>query len=328
MRYTCSLLGRNGRLGNQLFQIAGTLGRAARSGDIERATLPEWPYREFFSIPASHFAPVGPDERTVDLGRAFAQDLDEFAHCTDLVRAYFAPSTRASDLADEIFPDVGPTHVAVHVRRGDYTRLQRSHPLLRVGYFRRALGTILERFSAHDIDVFSDDPAWCDAHLDLPGGRIHHESPNHSSRENEVASLVAMSRCGAHVISNSTFGWWGAWLAGSTAVAYPDPWFGPDLAHLAPLQFIPVGWEAVDSSPDGPMRTPGLHVDEGPTGLIVTNHSARRVHHLNAAASVVFELCSGNLPESEIGEILANDAPGLDWRSALSELRLLGLVSK
>ena len=43
-------LGRNGQLGNQLWQIAGTIGIAYKAGDM--AAFPFWRYRSYFSVPA------------------------------------------------------------------------------------------------------------------------------------------------------------------------------------------------------------------------------------------------------------------------------------
>jgi hypothetical protein len=40
-----------------------------------------------------------------------------------------------------------------------------------------------------------------------------------------------MSLCDYHVIANSSFSWWGAWLGESKKVIAPSQWFGesPDM---------------------------------------------------------------------------------------------------
>jgi len=47
-----SMLGSHGRLGNQLFEVASTLGMAERYG--ARAAFPEWKYEEYFETPIPH----------------------------------------------------------------------------------------------------------------------------------------------------------------------------------------------------------------------------------------------------------------------------------
>ena len=45
--------------------------------------------------------------------------------------------------------------------------------------------------------------------------------------ENDLnVDLCVMSWCNAHIIANSSFSWWGAWLGGGKTIA-PKNWFGP-----------------------------------------------------------------------------------------------------
>jgi hypothetical protein len=37
--------------------------------------------------------------------------------------------------------------------------------------------------------------------------------------------------CSDHIIANSTFSWWGAWLANAGVVVAPSKWFGENLTH-------------------------------------------------------------------------------------------------
>lgn len=327
MLYTCTLLGRNGRLGNQLFQLAGTLGRAHRSGDVMAARFPAWPYRSFFSIPDAHFSPVPEGQRTIDIGRAYMQDLAEFSTCTGIITGYLAPSETARRIMTRIHPRMGGQDIAMHVRRGDFVARPSTHPVPRASYFRRAADIVRGHRPGARIHVFSDDPSWCEENLDIPDIRVHHPSASHSKEENEIADLLAMSNCGAHILSNSTFGWWGAWLSRSPLVLYPDPWFGPNLAHLDPPKFVPADWHPLGTAPVGPCRIPGLLVEEDPAGLVVSDPSRRRVHHLNSAAAIVFEYCTGDNTEQDIGMELTSIAPGLDWTSVINELRSIGLVT-
>jgi len=54
--------------------------------------------------------------------------------------------------------------------------------------------------------------------------------------------LLLMSRCRHHIIANSSFSWWGAWLdpRPDKIVCAPEHWFADKLINTSDL--IPEGW--------------------------------------------------------------------------------------
>ncbi len=126
--------------------------------------------------------------------------------------------------------------VSVHVRRGDYldSRVQQFHILLSRRYYTRAM----EAFGkACDFLVFSDDLPWCREHLKA-------ENIRYSPGTSEVEDLTLMRLCDHHVIANSTFSWWGAWLnpnQGKTVMA-PKQWFASGYRHLDTSDLLPPDW--------------------------------------------------------------------------------------
>ena len=59
--------------------------------------------------------------------------------------------------------------------------------------------------------------------------------------------IIMMSCCDTHIISNSSFSWWGAHFNGrSKFVFYPDMWFDPSLERSA-LDLFPPDWVEVSS---------------------------------------------------------------------------------
>lgn len=111
----------------------------------------------------------------------------------------------------------GTAPVGVQVRRGDYVK----HSKLNVTtpkYFLDALKWMREKLDKPHFVVVSDDPYYCnklfEKELDVT------VMPEQSA----IDGLRTLASCKAHIISNSTFGWWGAWLGESGPVVVPEHW--------------------------------------------------------------------------------------------------------
>lgn len=130
------------------------------------------------------------------------------------------------------------THaVSLHVRRGDYLAEAQRGGICDAGYYRRALGEVAARIGAGpNVYVFSDDPAWARENLSFAQGRVVSSGGGRHPAE----ELRLMAACRHHVIANSTFSWWGAWLNPSAAkvVVAPKRWT-LDGAHDA---ICPTSW--------------------------------------------------------------------------------------
>ncbi len=112
--------------------------------------------------------------------------------------------------------------VAVHVRRSDYVG-NPNLDLCGIGYYNRSMGLMRQSRINPRFFIFSDDPAWCADHLANDDVEIidHHEivSP--------LVDLHLMSLAGNHIIANSSFSWWAAWLGKKDGqqVLMPPRWF-------------------------------------------------------------------------------------------------------
>ena len=73
--------------------------------------------------------------------------------------------------------------------------------------------------------VFSDDPAWCKEQELFADDTIMISEGNDADID-----LCLMSKCNYHIIANSSFSWWGAWLADSEHVIAPMDWFADSCA--------------------------------------------------------------------------------------------------
>jgi len=120
-----------------------------------------------------------------------------------------------------------PASVSLHVRRGDYVSLSSAaafHGLCGLDYYNRAVDYIAERVESLNVFIFSDDPQWVRENLKL---RFPVYYIDHNNSANAFQDLRLMSYCMHHVIANSSFSWWGAWLAKfeKKIVVSPSKWF-------------------------------------------------------------------------------------------------------
>ncbi len=245
-------LGNMGRLGNQMFEFAALKGIARRHGydfcippreafgtiDADVAKSPTlfdifdlsdvriWLTESRTIAESTHGFDSGlfnlcPDN--VDLSGYF-QSPHYFSHIAAEIRRDFGfPEALVSLLRAELADLAsGSGTIALHVRRGDYIERQHLHLVLPITYYASALGRFDENAP---VLVFSDDIPWCRRQPLFAGERF-----TFVEGRDERSDLCLMSLCDAHVVANSSFSWWGAWLAQGGPVIAPRTWFGPELA--------------------------------------------------------------------------------------------------
>jgi hypothetical protein len=86
-------------------------------------------------------------------------------------------------------------------------------------------------YYAKYITVFSDDIAWCKENFKKLIDKMWDKEIYYSTFNHEIADFVAMTHCGYHIMANSSFSWWAAYMAWLTGMSYfvtaPSNWFGP-----------------------------------------------------------------------------------------------------
>jgi hypothetical protein len=134
-----------------------------------------------------------------------------------------------------------PCPVSLHIRRGDYRQVSNGSILLPLEYYHQAIDRMLALDPASRFFVFSDDLDWARENLprDLPATFV---VGNNEEQAHE--DLRLMSDCKHHIIANSSFSWWGAWLNPdpNKRVIMPKFWMG---AMQTPEGLIPARWETV-----------------------------------------------------------------------------------
>jgi len=117
--------------------------------------------------------------------------------------------------------------VSLHVRRGDYVSSAATHAMHGVcgrDYYQRAIRAIADSVGNPVFFIFSDDPSWVSENLQIG---FHHYHVVHNNAATAFQDLRLMSLCRHHIIANSSFSWWGAWLNSSKEkiVLRPKIWF-------------------------------------------------------------------------------------------------------
>ncbi len=123
---------------------------------------------------------------------------------------------------------------ALHVRRGDYLKSSDNYAVCSYPYFRNAIRHIGQN---KRYLVFSDDIAWCKK-------KFIGDNFIFSEGETAIVDLYMQSFCTNNIISNSSFSWWGAWLnknPGKIVIA-PEPWFGVAYRDKNTKDLIPESW--------------------------------------------------------------------------------------
>ena len=172
----------------------------------------------------------------------FWQSERYFSEIASTVRTELAPRFSLSTDRQSILAEIGTSNaVSVHVRRGDYTTPKNlvKHGVCSSDYYQDALAVVKSRVTEPHCFVFSDDPEWAREHLklDMP---VSFVSPPADGRDYE--DFVLMSSCRHHVIANSTFSWWAAWLSAShdKLIVAPKQWFAG--SEYDARDIVPEGW--------------------------------------------------------------------------------------
>lgn len=264
-----NFLGKMGQLGNQMFQLASLKGIAKKNnynfcipnhdevvvdqlGNKLRIEL----FEPFILKNVSLLNLQNIDETRPSVQESgFEFDEKLFNNCPDWVNlvGYFQSEKYFQHIDTEIRQDftfkdeiLDPCTemissleepVSLHIRRGDFLINSGNHHNLELDYYKEALDRIDQDLP---VIIFSDDPKWCGEQSLFSDDRFLIAEGNSS-----YVDLCLMTLCTRHIIANSTFSWWGAWLADSKQTIAPTKWFGPNNSHLITKDLYPETWELV-----------------------------------------------------------------------------------
>ncbi len=167
-----------------------------------------------------------------------------FADVADIVISDLAVKTPPSQANAAMLERIrGGSSISLHVRRGDYASdpaTLATHGLCSPDYYQKAVEAIAKRTGVKSvIYVFSDDPDWAENNLSFG---LETVVVRGNTADTNYEDLRLMSACDHHVIANSSFSWWGAWLNPSTdkIVVAPKRWFANPKMYNPDI--VPDGW--------------------------------------------------------------------------------------
>lgn len=170
------------------------------------------------------------------------QSEQYFLEVASQIREEFSFKLPLEQKNTEIANQIQQTNaVSLHVRRGDYignsTNIK-TYELCSLDYYSASIRYISERVYNPHFIVFSDDVDWVRNNLKID---FSHQYIEHNQGAESYNDMRLMSLCKHHIIANSSFSWWGAWLNSNPAklVIAPKNWF---INQTNVKDLLPIGW--------------------------------------------------------------------------------------
>jgi hypothetical protein len=154
--------------------------------------------------------------------QGYFQDVRYFEDNKDDIKKCFRFKDNIFEASEQTFKSIFHDEevISLHIRRGDYLKFE-HHPVLPLNYYIEALNFFDENIK---VLVFSDDIDWACSQEQFRTQRFFFSRWN-----NNAVDMCMQTFCNYHIIANSSFSWWGAWLSDSKKVIKPRKWFGPPL---------------------------------------------------------------------------------------------------
>lgn len=137
-----------------------------------------------------------------------------------------------------------PDSVSIHIRRGDYANQQNQsiYHICSIQYYKEAIGRMRLELNRPSFFVFSDDLKWAKEAL---GSENNISFIDINSEDKDRVEFFLMSSCKHHIIANSTYSWWAAYLNEHKRnfVIAPKSWYKDDMQNKKMLELMPEAWQ-------------------------------------------------------------------------------------
>lgn len=161
--------------------------------------------------------------------KGWFQNIQEFENVVDEVKEQFTFSVEFSDDVKNMHQRIknSKNSVSIHVRRGDFIDNPTAYAYnqhMDSDYYKRAMSIFESEYDEITYYVFSEDIEWCKQNIKNDKHQVVLVDDKFAD-ERDAGHLYLMQTCDNHIIANSTYSWWGAFLGDSKITVGPKKWF-------------------------------------------------------------------------------------------------------
>lgn len=174
--------------------------------------------------------------------KGYWQSEKYFRYIEPIIRSEFTLTSKPDPTNQQYLEDIlSSNSISVHIRRGDYVSnpsVNKRFVVCSLDYYQKAIDLISEKVTNPQFYIFSDDPEWVSKnfHIQHPTFLISY------NKNQEHEDLRLMSSCKHHIIANSSFSWWGAWLGTNIDKITITPYKWLNDPSKVSRDIIPDGW--------------------------------------------------------------------------------------
>lgn len=261
---TFSKLGSYGDFGNQLFQIAAVLS-LSKKYDL-KPILPKWKYQRYFNLNnSSYFKDFKvrnkiylyenkssyenlklDNTKNYDL-EGYRQTDKYFKNIKNEIIEIFKPSEEYIKKIQNDFPIINNENtVSIHIRRGDYLNYLNKNLFYSQteDYYYNSIKYIQDIVkSPLTIIIVSNDKNWCKKNLNIINAlpNVHY-----SPFSLQLDDFTVLYLCKNHIIANSSYSWWSAYLSNGGITIAPKDWYNGNYKNKNTFDLYPKDWILFD----------------------------------------------------------------------------------
>jgi hypothetical protein len=172
----------------------------------------------------------------------FWQNPQYFVEFEQKIRQFFNPrdiSVLNTDIAQEIINSNQDT-ISLHFRRGDYLNSGFIEPTS-LEYYHKAIELVVSKIKKPYFYIFTDEPDWVETNFKM---NYPHKIITGNNGKEAYIDILLMSKCKNHIMANSSFSWWGAWLDSNPdkIVTAPRKWYANASRDKFATEITPKEW--------------------------------------------------------------------------------------